>query len=158
MYMLFGPISGSLASDTFGGKSVILLGILLQCVGLLFIGPAPFLFLSNQIWTNVVGLILIGLGGSFAIIPSLSVLSSETNLSSNNDTISGVASSLFALGAFLGPIYGSSMSQVIGFAWATTILSGLIGLVVFLYFGVALKELCEYFEKSRKEENVRINR
>jgi hypothetical protein len=38
-----------------------MVGLMLSGVGYLFIGPAPFLiWLHNEIWTNVVGLVLIG--------------------------------------------------------------------------------------------------
>eukprot|EP01126_Amoeba_proteus_P063622 TRINITY_DN8785_c0_g1_i2.p1 TRINITY_DN8785_c0_g1~~TRINITY_DN8785_c0_g1_i2.p1 ORF type:complete len:212 (+),score=53.00 TRINITY_DN8785_c0_g1_i2:52-687(+) len=80
-YTLSGPVVGHFADRHVGGKSLIILGMALNCWSYLFMGPAPFLpWITNQLWNNILGSVLLGVGASMVIIPSMSVLQESVEM------------------------------------------------------------------------------
>lgn len=54
--------------------------------------------------------------------------------------LAGLVAALFSLGAFLGPVVGGSLIDVISFAWTAVIISGLnFSLAIVLIFYIIIK-------------------
>ncbi|CAG5133318.1 unnamed protein product, partial [Candidula unifasciata] len=107
---------------------LIVLGNFLAGVGVLFIGPSPILpFLSVNIGVIAVGLAVLGSFNNCGLIPTRNCLfigAKNLGFENNLDThgiVSGMFSSVYCLGAFVGPIVSGVSVQEIGFRHSTTV-------------------------------------
>jgi len=149
-YLILSPPAGYIC-DWVGGKATSLAGLLFLVLGLLFLGPAPFFMMPSFFWVDSVSLLMIGVGSALATVPSLEIMvEAVEELGDNvNDEVSGLISSAIALGNTIGPFMGSTLTEATSFGWCVSIVAGINGIVVLIYFVCCMSE-CVDFSKGRR--------
>ena len=125
-YALTAPIFGSIC-DRFHSSPMLInfLGTTITTVAFFFLGPAPFLGLPTLMQVCVATLVLHGCGEGAVLVSSFCIFQTEaiaSGFSNNINTcglVSGLWSSTFALGAFVGPSAAGILLDNFGFPWAT---------------------------------------
>ena len=113
--------------------------------GFAFLGPLPFLGFNKSIGSITGGLVLLGLGLGSEVVSGFADAHKSALTAGFPDTIdtyglvSGLLTSTFALGAFIGPTVAGILVDNIGFPWGTMFIIGihlvvLALLVVFFTF------------------------
>ncbi|XP_035430660.1 MFS-type transporter SLC18B1-like isoform X2 [Spodoptera frugiperda] len=106
-------------------KYVIAVGCAFVSAGFLLIGPAPFFDMETQMWAVILGLMLHGLGMGSQLVASFSdalgtaIASGLPNSIETYGLVSGMWTSTFALGAFIGPTVSGLLFDSIGFRSST---------------------------------------
>jgi len=127
-YMIATPIWGWLADRLVQPEYISPLGHLLIAVSLLLIGPANYLNMTVDFPLTEVGLGLIGVGtaatltATFALIQKYALAISPELGEASSSLISGLWTSAFALGNFIGPTVGGPLVYLLGFTGTTPIL------------------------------------
>lgn len=125
IYALTAPFFGWLIDKYVNPKFVTIAGSLIICIGFMLIGPAPFIPLETTLWVVVPGLALHGLGLAACLVSSFSdalKTSVKHGLPNNIETyglISGLWTSTFAFGAFVGPSVSGCLFDTVGFRAST---------------------------------------
>ncbi|XP_049887797.1 MFS-type transporter SLC18B1-like isoform X2 [Pectinophora gossypiella] len=123
-------------------KYVTIIGCLFISGGFLLIGPAPFFNIPTIMWVTILGLVLHGLGVGSQLVASFSdalntaIASGLPNSIETYGLVSGMWTSTFALGAFIGPTVSGLLFDSIGFRNSTLFIFVLhicVMLVVLLY-------------------------
>ncbi|PRD37047.1 UNVERIFIED_CONTAM: Slc18b1 [Trichonephila clavipes] len=135
-----------------------IIGSILTCVGLLFIGPVPFLPFQATLWTVIGSLVVIGFGLSAKLVSSFVGALQNTILRGFPDNLAtyGMVSALFStscsIGAFIGPSLGGLLLDTTGYKMGTVVIFSfeivfLILLLLYVCLGSFkkkdLKEPCE---------------
>lgn len=126
--MIATPIWGWLADRLVQPEYISPLGHLLIAVSLLLIGPANYLNMTVDFPLTEVGLGLIGVGtaatltATFALIQKYALAISPELGEASSSLISGLWTSAFALGNFIGPTVGGPLVYLLGFTGTTPIL------------------------------------
>ncbi|KAK0084730.1 hypothetical protein PV326_006183 [Microctonus aethiopoides] len=121
IYALSAPAWGWLCDRRLRPKVVTFAGCILVMIGFSLIGPAPFIPSKTLIWLTICGLVIHGLGVSAQLVASFSdALATATShgFLNNFETyglISGLWTSAFALGAFIGPSVAGILLDNVGF-------------------------------------------
>uniref|UniRef100_T1JKK8 Major facilitator superfamily (MFS) profile domain-containing protein n=1 Tax=Strigamia maritima TaxID=126957 RepID=T1JKK8_STRMM len=132
-YGIFCPVFGWVA-DRWGHTSIMMvMGMIITSASLLLIGPTDFLpFLPNDLWLNMVALILLGIATPLAEIPTFESMIDnaidfgfEDNIGTYS-LVSGLWSAAFSFGEFVGPSLGGVLVKGFTFTGASTGLAGLI--------------------------------
>ncbi|KAG1651071.1 MFS-type transporter SLC18B1 [Nymphon striatum] len=136
-YAIACPVVGYIVDKKHCDKEIMAVGLLLQMIAFMFLGPAPFFNFEGSIWQTELALILNAIGQAAGFIPGYkSIYTTVINkgFPDNMKTKSKV-SGLFLLamgsGQFIGPSIGGVIIEHMGYAWACTIIA-LIDGVVFL--------------------------
>ncbi|KRT86297.1 membrane transporter [Oryctes borbonicus] len=141
-YALIAPIWGWLCDRTCPPKVLTVIGTLLVAVAFTLIGPAPYLKTKTMLWLTIVGLVVHGLGIAAQLVASFTDAlrtSIAHGFPNNLDTfglVSGLWTSTFALGAFIGPSVSGILFDSVGFRNATMFIFGihlLVGLLVTVF-------------------------
>ena len=125
MYALSAPCWGYICDKKKSPHLVTLLGSLIVVIAFLLVGPAPFFYMEITMAQTVISLILHGLGFGGVLVSTFSSAHSEALANGFPDDlstygmVSGLWTSTFALGAFIGPTIAGSLMDAIGFAWGT---------------------------------------
>jgi len=123
----------------------------------LMLGPSPFFtWLPENMATQSIALLLLGMGAGFGNVPAMPYMSqilhdrAPANLSAvdigsspsnvpvpedhgTGSAISSLIAMSFSLGSIIGPLLGSALTDQFSFGWASTLYAGLlILLIVFL--------------------------
>ena len=129
-YALTGFIFGSICDRFLSSPMPInFLGISFITLAFFFLGPAPFLGLPTLMPVCVAALILHGCGlgavfvSSFCISHTEAIASGFSNNINTYGLVSGLWTSTFALGAFVGPSAAGILLEHFGFPWATMFIS-----------------------------------
>jgi len=129
-YTLSCPLIGILAArERFGPRPIIVTGLLLQVLGFLLIGPSPLLRLnsihSGQLITS---LVMFGLGESMSMTPVMDDMMHSCGESADAavNSLSSLMAAAFSLGQMVGPLVGSGLTSRAGFAWACTVMAGML--------------------------------
>ena len=125
-YALTAPIFGCI-SDRFRSSPMLInfLGVTATTIAFSFLGPAPFFGLPTLMPVCVAALVLHGCGNGAVLVSSFVISHSEAISSGFSDNIntyglvSGLWTSTFALGAFVGPSAAGILLDHCGFPWAT---------------------------------------
>ncbi|KAJ8684416.1 hypothetical protein QAD02_020208 [Eretmocerus hayati] len=131
IYALTAPMWGWICDRVGNAKVVTIVGCFLLMVGFSLVGPAPFIPSDTTIKLIICGLILQGLGVGAELVASFTDilrLSTSNGFSNNMEThgmVSGLWASSFALGAFIGPIFGGISYDLVGFDKASIIVVAL---------------------------------
>ena len=137
-YTISCPLVGLLASrKRMGPRPVIVIGLLLQLLGFILIGPSPLLRLERVgIGQLVVSLIFFGLGESMSMTPVMDdMLHSCDNSEAAVNSLSSVLAASFSLGQMVGPILGSTLTSRYTFPWACTAMSvQILALMILIVF------------------------
>lgn len=130
------PGWGWLCDKYFHPKTIAVFGGLILIIGVSLVGPAPFLPFQGSLLLVILGLVLHGLGIGARLVSSFTD-ALQTAISSGlpNDIetygmVSGLWTSSFALGAFIGPTVSGFLFDKYGFANASLFLIILVFVMV----------------------------
>ncbi|KAF5269252.1 hypothetical protein FQR65_LT02553 [Abscondita terminalis] len=155
LYAITAPAFGWICDKNVKPKVIIVIGTILVASGFCLLGPAPFLPMDTVLWVTILGLVFHGLGMASQLVASFTDAlrtSVENGLPNNLETfglISGLWTSMFALGAFIGPSISGILYDNIGFPNATmfvTVTHIVVGLVITIYL---------IFHKTVKYEEIK---
>ncbi|VVC34299.1 Major facilitator superfamily,Major facilitator superfamily domain [Cinara cedri] len=141
-YALTAPWWGWLCDKVLPAKVVTLLGCIILMIGFSLIGPVPFLNRPTEMHITILGLVLHGMGIGAQLVASFTDAlrtAVQHGFPNNLETyglISGLWTSTFALGAFIGPSIAGMLYDIVGFGWATVfviVLSAVVGVAVALF-------------------------
>ncbi|KAL1491150.1 hypothetical protein ABEB36_011790 [Hypothenemus hampei] len=146
VYAVTTPLWGWLSDNLAAPKLVTLIGTILVAFGFCLIGPVPFIPLPTILWMSIAGLVLHGLGMGAQLVASFGdALKTAVAYGFPNDLetyalVSGLWTSTFALGAFIGPSIAGILYDTIGFRNASLfiVISHLVvgvATLIFLWFG-----------------------
>jgi len=129
-YMIATPIWGWLVDNLIQPEFVSPIGHLIIASSLFLIGPVQYLNMLPNLLLTLVGLGLIGVGtaatltATFALTQKHALLLVPEQTDDNSSLISGIWTSAFALGNFLGPTAGGPLVYWLGFTGTTPVLQG----------------------------------
>ncbi|CAL8300491.1 unnamed protein product [Boreogadus saida] len=138
-YALIAPALGFFADKYPATRSwFMILGGLLTGLSFCFLGPAPFLHITSQLWLLIFMLCVIGFGLGAGFMPCLPEIISAAYEQGFEDglgtlgMVSGLFGACWSVGIFYGPMMGGFLTQQLTFVWAATIQGGLSGLATTL--------------------------
>ncbi|XP_044268827.1 MFS-type transporter SLC18B1-like isoform X2 [Tribolium madens] len=140
-YAVTAPGFGMLCDKFCPPKVITVLGTLLVAAGFTLVGPAPFIPVQTKLWITILGLVLHGLGIAAQLVASFTDALRTTvahGFPNNLETfglISGLWTSTFALGAFIGPSISGILYDNIGFRNASMFI---VAIHLFIAFAVSL--------------------
>ncbi|XP_072764178.1 MFS-type transporter SLC18B1 [Anoplolepis gracilipes] len=120
-YAITAPAWGWLCDKYWHPKVATIAGCVLVMIGFSLVGPAPFIPWPTVIWMPISGLVIHGLGMAAQLVASFtdalrtSVSYGFPNSLETYGLISGLWTSTFALGAFIGPSVAGILLDSIGF-------------------------------------------
>lgn len=129
-YAISSPIWGWVADRCPDNRLLMIPGFLFSAVGMLLLGPSSLLGFDedyNELWLNIVALIILGISASLALIPTFDIyieFSEELGFEEDVNTyslVAGLWGSMYAFGDFIGPSLGGTLLDVVGFQWCCTI-------------------------------------
>jgi len=129
-------------------KFVEVCGAILITAGFLVLGPFKYLPIRKSLVTIIIGMTIHGFGLGASVVGGFSDAHKSAIKAGFPDTIdtyglvSGLWTSVFAFGAFVGPTFGGILYDAVTFRWAIflVIIAELISL--FLLIGYLCYELC----------------
>ncbi|KAK3923553.1 MFS-type transporter SLC18B1 [Frankliniella fusca] len=139
-YALTAPCWGMLCDRVIVPKVATICGCLLIIVGFSLVGPAPFIPSETVLSMSIVGLVLHGLGIAAQLVASFtdalrtSIAHGFPNNLETYGLISGLWTSTFALGAFIGPSVGGILLDYVGFRNGSMFVVGLNAVVCVMVF------------------------
>ncbi|BES97650.1 transporter [Nesidiocoris tenuis] len=164
-YALTAPAWGWLCDKKITPKIATLIGCIFIIIGFSLIGPAPFLpETTKDLWVTIGGLVFHGLGIAALLVSSFtdalrtSIAHGFPNNLETYGLISGLWTSTFALGAFIGPSLAGILYDTWGFQYASmsiVILSIVIGLIVIVFL-ICSRPRRMYKEIGKSQENFLI--
>eukprot|EP01126_Amoeba_proteus_P002591 TRINITY_DN10808_c0_g2_i4.p1 TRINITY_DN10808_c0_g2~~TRINITY_DN10808_c0_g2_i4.p1 ORF type:complete len:146 (+),score=24.93 TRINITY_DN10808_c0_g2_i4:145-582(+) len=124
-------------------------GMGLLLLGLLFLGPAPYLLIPSRLWAHAIGLVFIGIGVAGCVIPSLALLKGAVrHLGEVSDVVSGLQGFGQSLGYTIGPLMGSAITESVGFAWCLVIIGGMNMILIVVLFFYSTRDICREVMKD----------
>ncbi|XP_060518958.1 MFS-type transporter SLC18B1-like [Cylas formicarius] len=139
VYAVTAPGYGWICDHLCSPKPVIAFGTVLVAIGFCLIGPAPFIPVQTTLWLSIAGLVLHGLGMAAQLVASFSdalTTSIAHGFPNNLETyglVSGLWTSSFALGAFIGPSVSGILYDSVGFRN-----SSLFVVIIHILVGIAV--------------------
>ncbi|KAJ0181292.1 hypothetical protein K1T71_003377 [Dendrolimus kikuchii] len=157
LYGIFSPIWGSVADRVQNHWCMMVWGLFLSSVGLLLLGPCPFIpGLPRDLWLDLVALCILGISVALTLLPTFQgVLTSSIyeggfpQAQATYSAVAGVWSCCYSLGEVLGPALGGALSQRYGFPLCATLCAGAcftIGIVTLTFF--SLRESSKWVHAS----------
>jgi len=151
VYAFSAPIWGYMCDKRLPGKLVTAIGAVFISISFLFLGPVPFIPLETSFGLCIGSLVLHAIGFAAQLVAGFSVAHREAILNGfpdNLDTyalISGLWTSTFAFGAFVGPSIAGALVDKFQFPSASL-------LVIASQLTVLIMSLCvfAYHLKQRK--------
>lgn len=132
-YAVSSPVWGWLADRMSNCTPMLAGGFLLSGVGLLILGPSPWLSFigyteSNEpLWLNIISLTILGISISLSLVPTFDKILDAVEKAGIEESfavysvVAGIWSSCYALGDFIGPALGGWLvDQPGGFVWCVT--------------------------------------
>ncbi|XP_045129884.1 MFS-type transporter SLC18B1-like [Portunus trituberculatus] len=138
-YGLFAPVWGFLCDKLINPRIVVIFGAFVVITSFTLIGPAPFLPIPTTLPVCIVALVLHGTGFGAELVATFTSAHRDAVLNGFPDDIqtyglvSGMWTSTFALGAFIGPSAAGALFDLVGFSWATVFVT-VLHLLVAVFF------------------------
>jgi len=164
-YAVFSPVWGWLADHVTNCLPMLAGGFLLSGVGLLLLGPSPWLgFIGfteadEPLWLNVISLVILGISISLSLVPSFDKILDAVEKAGIEDSfamysvVAGIWSCCYALGDFIGPALGGWLvDQPGGFVWCVTYVAVAcftMAIVVVLLWFFESRHHCQSFSVCR---------
>uniref|UniRef100_U5EXX6 Putative mfs-type transporter n=1 Tax=Corethrella appendiculata TaxID=1370023 RepID=U5EXX6_9DIPT len=142
VYAMTAPLWGMMVDKFLNPKIAAFTGCVFVAIGFCIVGPASFIPLDTTFTLVVSGLVLHGLGIAAILVSTFTdALNTaiKKGLSDNIETyglISGLWTSTFAFGAFVGPSVSGFLYDMIGFRGSTIFIIALhllVGLIIILF-------------------------
>lgn len=167
-YGLSLPIWGFLCDATCtknACKLVEIIGAIFVTAGFLVVGPLPLLPFKKTLITVIIGMTLHGFGlgasvvGGFADAHKSAIASGFPDTIDTYGLISGLWTSVFAFGAFLGPVVGGFLYSAVTFDWAILMiiimeLISLVFLITFVLFSSCSSSQDPYTSLDQSSSNI----
>ncbi|CAH1183609.1 unnamed protein product [Phaedon cochleariae] len=144
LYGISSPAWGWLADKVNNHWSMMVAGLLMCTVGLLLLGPCPFIpYLESSLWLDLVALSILGISVALALIPTFQgVLTSATDAGcidsiATYSVVAGIWSCMYSLGEVIGPSLGGFLLQYYGFPVTSTVMATmtfLLAIITFMFF------------------------
>lgn len=161
-YVISSPIWGWIADRLPDNRILLIPGFFISAIGMLILGPSTLLGFPdgyNELWLNIVALIVLGLFASAALIPtfdSFIIIAEKLGFEDDMHTYSMVAGlwgSMYALGDFVGPTVGGFLLDLVGFQWTCTYVAGACA---FMVVSLSLNWIIECCMNRRKKSKKDI--
>ena len=144
-YITSSPIIGRLATK-FGQKKFLIPGILIQGVAMLFLGPSFLLTIlpkKQSLWLFLTTSAVFAVSSSCVAPCVADMLRSAERMGYTksvalNGVVSGLASSFFFLGEFLGPLVTGLLARVMDYQHSSTVFGLFLAAFAYLYLVIAL--------------------
>lgn len=163
IYALTAPVFGCMVDKFLSPKVCSTMGCFLVVVGFLIVGPASFLPIETTLDVVVIGLVLHGLGIAAVLVSGFtdslrtSIAKGLPDSIETYGLVSGLWTSTFAFGAFIGPSVSGLLFDAIGFRGSTLFIVGLeliVGIIL-LFFIMCDKTPSQYKEISSVESLIK---
>ncbi|KAK3578255.1 hypothetical protein CHS0354_011578 [Potamilus streckersoni] len=163
-YAVTSPIWGWLADKLPDNRILLIPGFVFAALGLLLLGPSQILGFDsdfNELWLNILSLVLLGVSASLACIPTFDLyLDIAEKLGFEDDTrtysiVAGLWVSMYALGDFIGPSVGGFLLDEVGFNWCVTYTAGVcLAMAVIIGIGwlIEVKACCRCKQSKSKSD------
>ncbi|KAG4080250.1 hypothetical protein HA402_010742 [Bradysia odoriphaga] len=160
IYALAAPICGLLVDKHINPKISSCMGSIFIAAGFCLVGPISFLPMETKLGTIISGLVLHGLGIACQLVASFSDAlrtSIQNGLPDNIETyglISGLWTSTFALGAFIGPSVSGALYDSIGFRESTIFIVSLhavVAVMIAIFLIIEKRQANPYKELNSSE-------
>ncbi|XP_018015495.2 MFS-type transporter SLC18B1-like [Hyalella azteca] len=128
-YSVSAQLWGRLCDKCLPERAATTIGALTAAVAFLLLGPSPILPIKNSLPLCICALVVHGFGFGAELVASFSGTHKEALEAGLPDDlttyglVSGLWSSSFALGGFIGPSIAGVMFDTIGFGWGTSIIA-----------------------------------
>ncbi|BES95382.1 solute carrier family 18, subfamily B, member 1 [Nesidiocoris tenuis] len=145
-YAVIAPGVGRLCDKWVYPKKMLTVGALFIVTSYVIIGPFPYLMIPKSLGLCIVGLVVHGFGLAALMVPTfIDSICSAVAAGFRDDigtygVISGLWSSSFALGAFIGPSVAGWLYDLVGFQYGTLFV---ISLHLLLFVGITIFISCE---------------
>ncbi|MBO1764922.1 MFS transporter, partial [Escherichia coli] len=123
-YGFFAPVWGFLCDKIINPRFVVIFGAFVVMTAFILIGPAPFLPIPTTLPICIIALVLHGTGFGAELVATFTSAHRDAVKNGFPDDIStyglvsGMWTSTFALGAFIGPSAAGALFDWVGFSWA----------------------------------------
>jgi len=167
-YGLSLPLWGYLCDSTItknSPKFVEVIGAILIAAGFLVLGPFKYFPFNKTLATIIIGMTIHGFGLGASVVGGFSDAHKSAIKCGFPDTIdtyglvSGLWTSVFAFGAFIGPTFGGILYDAVSFRWAIFLivigeLISLIALVIYLIHELCISDQPQYtrLESGRSDD------
>lgn len=134
-YALLAPFWGMMCDKYLAPRTLITFGAVVVVIAFTFVGPMPFLPMKLSLSLCIVSLIVHGIGFGAVLVSTFAGAHRDALANGFPDDlstyglVSGIWTSTFALGCFIGPSAGGFLTDYIGFEWTTVLVAGLHVLV-----------------------------
>jgi len=160
-YGVSAPLWG-LFCDRKPAKVASMAGAILMIVSFVFMGPLPILHIQKSIPIVSVALIAHGIGLGAEVVAGFADAHKQSLMAGFPDTvdtyglISGLWTSVFALGAFIGPTVAGILFDAVGFPWAAlfVVVNQIIVVASLSIFFV--KDHCSQPQIAKDEEDSEV--
>merc|ERR1712012_335787 len=163
-YGFSAPLWG-LICDRKPPKLVTSVGAICILIGFSIMGPLPFFHLEKTIPIIIVGLVFHGLGLGAEVVAGFADAHKSAIASGFPDTIdtyglvSGLWTSTFALGAFIGPTLAGILFDSVGFPYGTLLIIAIhivvLGLLMVVYIDMKLNSSLPEIQVTEEEPLMR---
>ncbi|XP_076395815.1 MFS-type transporter SLC18B1 isoform X2 [Megachile rotundata] len=160
-YAITAPAWGWLCDKYSHPKVATVAGCILVVVGFCLVGPAPFIPCQTTIWMTICGLVVHGLGMAAQLVASFtdalrtSIAYGFPNNLETYGLVSGLWTSTFALGAFIGPSVAGILLDNTGFRNGTmfiVMLHLIVGVIAAVFLSSCTRKRKPYTEVSANED------
>ncbi|XP_071516664.1 MFS-type transporter SLC18B1-like [Panulirus ornatus] len=137
-YALTAPCWGWLCDQRLAPKTVTTFGAVVVVIAFMLVGPVPFIPLETTLPLVISALVIHGVGFGAELVSTFAGAHRDVLANGFPDDlntyglVSGIWTSTFALGCFVGPSVGGMFLDAIGFKWATLFVAALHLLVALL--------------------------
>ncbi|KFM69104.1 MFS-type transporter, partial [Stegodyphus mimosarum] len=128
IYAITTPIWGRVCDKGASPLVVCIVGYIMTCIGILLIGPVPFIPFRPTLWSVIGSLVIIGLGLSAKLVSAFVGALQNTVKRGFPDNLAtyGMVSALFSTacstGAFIGPSIGGFLLDTTGYRLGTVVI------------------------------------
>lgn len=123
------PLISRLADCTENQYTLMFTGLIINAVGLMFLAPSSFIPLPPSLGLSLISLEVIAIGYALAFIPTFENILNiavDGGLQDNLATygvVSGLWSTMYALGEVTGPTIGGSLLEFMDFSAASSLMA-----------------------------------
>jgi MFS family permease len=161
VYGVAAPVFGMIC-DRYSPKSIAFLGAVLMVISFALMGPLPFFPFGKSKGLIIFALVLQGIGLGAQVVSGFADAHRQAILNGFPDTIdtygliSGLWTSVFALGAFIGPTLAGIMFDAVGFPWAAMLIVGnqlMVMLLLTVFFMIACYQVRKGYTPIKSGED-----